>query len=76
MDTFTAIETRRAVKHYDAEHRMNDADFNKLISHAMLAPTAFNIQNVRYAVVRDPQLRKKIRAVAWTRRRSRMPPCC
>lgn len=65
MDTFTAIESRRAVKHYDPEHRMSDMDYNKLISHAMLAPTAFNIQNVRYLVVRDPQLRKKIRAVAW-----------
>jgi len=65
MDTFTAIETRRAVKHYDPEHRMSDTDYNKLISHAMLAPTAFNIQNVRYLVVRDPQLRKEIRAVAW-----------
>ncbi len=65
MDTFTAIETRRAVKHYDPEHRISDKDYNKLISHAMLAPTAFNIQNVRQVVVRDPQLRKKIRAVAW-----------
>ena len=65
MDTFTAIESRRAVKHYDPEHRMSDTDYNKLISHAMLAPTAFNIQNVRHVVVRDPQLRKMIRAVAW-----------
>ena len=65
MDTFSAIEARRAVKHYDPEHRVSEEEFNKLLSAAMLAPTAFNIQNVRFVVVRDPELRKKIRAAAW-----------
>ena len=65
MDTFSAIEARRAVKHYDPEHRMSEEEFNKLLSAAMIAPTAFNIQNVRFVVVRNPELRKKIRAAAW-----------
>ncbi len=65
MDTFTAIETRRAVKHYDPEHKMADAEINKLMSLVLLAPTAFNIQNWRFVLVRDPELRKKIRAVSW-----------
>jgi len=65
MNVIKAIEARRAVKHYDASHRMTEAEIEKLISLALLAPTAFNIQNWRYVLVRDPALRKQIRAVAW-----------
>jgi len=65
METITAIETRRAVKHYDPEHRMTEAEIKQLMSLAMLSPTAFNIQNWRFVLVQDPELRKKIRAVAW-----------
>lgn len=65
MDTITAIRSRRAVKHYDPAHRMTDAEVNQLLSLAVLAPTAFNIQNWRFVVVRDPEIRKQIRAAAW-----------
>lgn len=65
METLTAIETRRAVKHYDPEHQMSEAEINQLLSLAMLSPTAFNIQNWRFVLVRDSELRKKIRAAAW-----------
>lgn len=65
MDTFEAIQSRRAVKHYDPNHRMTDAEEEKLLSLAALSPTAFNIQNWRFVVVKDQELRKKIREVAW-----------
>lgn len=65
METITAIETRRAIKHYDPEHRMTEDEINKLMSLAMLSPTAFNIQNWRFVLVSDPELRKKVRATAW-----------
>ena len=65
MDVRKAIEARRAVKHYDPSHCMADAEVEKLMSLALLAPTAFNIQNWRFVLVRDPELRKQIRAVAW-----------
>lgn len=65
MDTITAIQTRRAVKHYDPEHRMTPAEVEELLSLAILSPTAFNIQNWRFVVVSDPELRKEIRAVSW-----------
>ena len=65
MDVKRAIEARRAVKHYDANHRMTEVEIEKLMSLALLAPTAFNIQNWRFLLVRDPALRKQIRAVAW-----------
>ncbi len=65
MNVAQAIETRRSVKAYDANHRMSEAEIEKLIAGAMLSPTAFNIQNWRFVVVRNPEIRKQIRAVAW-----------
>lgn len=65
MDTVAAIEARRAVKHYDPTHRMTEAEIEKLMSLALLAPSAFNIQNWRFVLVRDPELRKQVRAAAW-----------
>lgn len=65
MNVSTAIETRRAVKQFDPNHRMPAADEQRLLSLAILSPTAFNIQNWRLVVVRDPALRQKIRAAAW-----------
>ncbi len=65
MNVAQAIETRRSVKAYDANHRMTEAEMEKLIAGAMLSPTAFNIQNWRFVVVRNPEIRKQIRTVAW-----------
>lgn len=65
METRAAIRSRRAIKHYDPEHRLTDEEKREIISHAMLAPTAFNIQHWRFVVVEDPGLRKEIRKVAW-----------
>ena len=65
MDTLTAIQSRRSVKHYDPEHRMTEAEIEQLLSLAILSPTAFNIQNWRFVVVSDPDLRQQIRAVSW-----------
>jgi nitroreductase len=65
VDTFAAINARRAVKHYDPTHRMSEEEIDRLLGAAMQAPTAFNIQNWRFVVVRDPDLRKQIRAVSW-----------
>lgn len=65
MNTLEAIAQRRSVKHYDTSHRMSEEEIERLLSLAVLAPTAFNIQNWRFVVVRDIELRRQIRAVAW-----------
>ena len=62
MDTFDAIYGRRAVKHFDPHHKISDADVEKLLEAALQSPTSFNIQHWRFVVVRDPELRKQIRA--------------
>lgn len=65
MHTHTAIRERRAIKHYDPEHSMTEAEIRELLDLTMQAPTAFNIQHWRFVVVRDKELRRQIRAVAW-----------
>ena len=65
MDTKDAIRSRRAVKNFDPDHQMSEEEIDELMSLALLAPTAFNIQNWRFVLVRDPELRKQIREVAW-----------
>lgn len=65
MDTFEAIEARRSVKRYDPEHRLTEAEIDQLLQAAMLSPTSFNIQNWRFVVVTNEELREEIRKAAW-----------
>jgi len=65
MNTFDAIKERRSVKHYDLNHKLTDEEVNQLLSLAVLSPTSFNIQNWRFVVVKDSEVRKQIRAAAW-----------
>jgi len=64
METIEAIYARRAVKKYDPNHRMSDDEINKLFSAAIQSPTSFNIQNWRFVLVQDPELRRQIRGVS------------
>ncbi len=65
MDAISAIQARRAIKQYDPSHRMPDEEVNQLMELALQSPTAFNIQNWRFVLVRDESLRQEIRKVAW-----------
>jgi len=65
MDARTAIETRRALKQFDPNHRIPQSEIDELMSLTMLSPTAFNIQHWRFVVVQDPAIREAIRAVSW-----------
>jgi nitroreductase len=65
MDTFKAIESRRAVKAFDPDYKMTPQEKEKIFTLAQLAPTAFNIQHWRFVTIDDPALRTKIREVAW-----------
>lgn len=65
MDTFEAIQQRRAVKHYDPNHQLTEDEIQKLMSSVVLSPTSFNIQNWRFVIVQDKKLRQQIREAAW-----------
>lgn len=61
MDTFDAIYARRAIKHFDPEHRLSLEEERKLLEATIQAPTSFNIQHWRFVIVKDLELRKRIR---------------
>ncbi len=65
MDVFEAIETRRAIKKFDPNHKMSEKEEKKLLQLAMRSPTAFNIQHWRFVLVRDADLRAEVRTVTW-----------
>lgn len=65
MNVTEAIVERRSIKQFDPSHEMTEQEIAKLMSLAMLSPTAFNIQHWRFVIVNDPTLRKQIRDVSW-----------
>lgn len=65
MDIFETIRARRAVKHYDPEFTIPEAQIAELKDLIRQAPTSFNIQNWRFVFVSNKELRAKIRAVGW-----------
>jgi nitroreductase len=65
MNVCQAITERRSIKAYDPQHKMTEDEISKLLSLAMLSPTAFNIQNWRFVVVSDPVLRHQVRSLSW-----------
>lgn len=65
MDVLNAIRERRAVKHYDPEHRFTAAELEQLLDLAAQAPSSFNLQHWRLVNVTDPALRAQIRAAAF-----------
>lgn len=64
MDTFDAIYQRRSIKLYDPEHTIPADDIRKLLDAAIQSPTSFNMQNWRFVVIQDPELRRQVRAAA------------
>ena len=65
MNTFDAIRSRRAVKHFDPSHQLTSQETEQLIELAMQAPSSFNIQHWRLVNVTDKALRAKLREAAF-----------
>lgn len=61
MDTFDAISARRAVKHFDPEHRLTPEEEDRLLTAAIQSPTSFNIQHWRFVLLKDPAVRARVR---------------
>ncbi|MEM6506119.1 MAG: nitroreductase family protein [Planctomycetota bacterium] len=65
MDTIEAIYERRAIKHFDPEHELTAEEEQKLMDAAIQSPTSFNMQNWRFVLVKDKELRAQVREAAW-----------
>lgn len=65
MKVSDAILARRAVKHFDPDHKLTQKEEETLKHLIRQAPTSFNIQNWRFVFVKNPDLRQQIREAAW-----------
>ncbi|MGV0998831.1 MAG: nitroreductase family protein [Fluviibacter sp.] len=65
MDAIEAIRQRRAVKHFDPNHRLTADEINLLVDVAAQAPSSFNIQHWRIVNVTDTELRTQLREAAF-----------
>ena len=61
MNTTEAVYKRRAVKYFDANHTLTAEEERVLLNATIQAPTSFNIQHWRFVILRDPELRARIR---------------
>lgn len=60
-----ALQTRRSVKYFDPQHKMSEAEFKHLIEHAILSPSAFNLQHWRIVRIADAAQRQAVRAASY-----------
>lgn len=65
MSVSSAIKARRSIKYFDPDHEMPQSHVIQLIEHAMLTPSAFNLQHWRFVNIVEPSLRGKIKQLAW-----------
>lgn len=61
MEVIESIYQRRSIKQFDPQHQLTEEEEIKLFEAVIQAPTSFNIQHWRFVVLRDPELRAKIR---------------
>ena len=57
MDALDAIRRRRSVRRY-TDRPVSDADLDRILRLALLAPTGHNAQAWSFVVVREPELRR------------------
>ncbi len=63
MDVFEAIKTRRSIREYQ-EKEIEEEKLQRILEAGRLAPSAKNIQEWRFVVVRDKQTREKLAQAA------------
>lgn len=59
-----AIETRRSIRKY-VQEPMNQDDLREILRLASLAPSAWNAQTWRFAVVQDPAIKEQLKEAAY-----------
>ncbi len=60
-----ALKRRYATKQFDTSKKIDDANFDALLEVIRLSPSSFGVQPWRFIVVRNPELREKLKAAAY-----------
>lgn len=63
--TIALIEKRVSANRFDPSHALSDSEIERLIDLATRAPSAFNLQNWRFIAVRTPELKVRLRDLAY-----------
>ncbi|MBV7537964.1 NAD(P)H-dependent oxidoreductase [Duganella sp. sic0402] len=64
-DVIQHLNWRYATKSYDASKQLDEEKLNRILEAIRLAPTSSGLQPFEVFVVKNPDLRAKIREVAW-----------
>jgi len=64
MDVLEAIKTRRAINYFEKGRELPEDLLKELLNLANLCPSSFNLQPWEVIVVRDPGMKKELRACA------------
>ncbi|EFL49469.1 nitroreductase [Solidesulfovibrio fructosivorans JJ]] len=65
MDFQDVMRSRRAVNFFDPDRDVPPEDLDKILETATRAPSGFNLQPWKVAVLREPAQKAKLRALAW-----------
>jgi nitroreductase len=64
MNVFTAIQNRRSIRKYSGRP-VEEEKLQKILEAARLSPSASNLQNWKFIVVRDPAIRGRMLEAAY-----------
>jgi len=65
MDFQDVMRSRRAVNFFDPDRDVPQEDLDKILETATRAPSSFNLQPWKVAVLREPAQKAKLRVLAW-----------
>jgi nitroreductase len=60
-----ALNWRYAVKKFDATKKIPDASWKAIEESMVLAPSSYGLQPWKFLVIKNPELRAKLRTVSW-----------
>jgi nitroreductase len=64
MNFSELVQARRSVRDYDLSKPVTDADLKAIFDDVILSPSAFNLQQWAFVVVREAEQKKRLRAAA------------
>lgn len=65
MDLIQQLNWRYAVKGFDSAAKLSEAQMSSLWDVLQLSPSSFGLQPYKFVVVKNPELRAKLREVSW-----------
>jgi nitroreductase len=64
-DIIRHLEWRYATKEFDTTKVVSEDAFNTILESARLAPSSYGLQPWKFVVVKNPDIRAKLKAAAW-----------